>query len=203
MAAQARRLIAHNGWSHVITVLEGYMEQQQIPEPVDIIVSEWMGYFLLRESMLDSVIAAVIITSSSHENCMAITLRCPSRSVHEPHGHCMPIPRSATGISSRGAPSTPRTPPSSSRLYRPISTRGNHRSSRTRWTGGTSSRGTWRRRTGLEWTCSIGTIRRSSTSTGWALLYLLCCSLVSFLFSVKPPFRADRLIFLLFFLSRS
>lgn len=25
---------------------------------VDIIVSEWMGYFLLRESMLDSVVVA-------------------------------------------------------------------------------------------------------------------------------------------------
>jgi len=32
--------------------------QQQSSRVVDIIVSEWMGYFLLRESMLDSVIRA-------------------------------------------------------------------------------------------------------------------------------------------------
>lgn len=30
----------------------------QLPEKVDIIISEWMGYFLLRESMLDSVLVA-------------------------------------------------------------------------------------------------------------------------------------------------
>lgn len=34
------------------------METVALPEKVDIIVSEWMGYFLMRESMLDSVIAA-------------------------------------------------------------------------------------------------------------------------------------------------
>ena len=33
----------------------GAVEDLELPEPVDIIVSEWMGYFLLRESMLDSV----------------------------------------------------------------------------------------------------------------------------------------------------
>jgi len=34
------------------------MEQQTLPEKVDVIISEWMGYFLLRESMFDSVIVA-------------------------------------------------------------------------------------------------------------------------------------------------
>jgi len=29
-----------------------------LPEKVDIIVSEWMGYFLLYESMLNSVLVA-------------------------------------------------------------------------------------------------------------------------------------------------
>jgi protein arginine N-methyltransferase 1 len=32
--------------------------QVELPEKVDVIVSEWMGYFLLRESMLDPVINA-------------------------------------------------------------------------------------------------------------------------------------------------
>jgi protein arginine N-methyltransferase 1 len=58
MAQHARRLIQQNGFEDVIVVLEGYMEKQTLPEKVDIIVSEWMGYFLLRESMFDSVIAA-------------------------------------------------------------------------------------------------------------------------------------------------
>jgi len=35
------------------------MEEIQLPVPkVDIIISEWMGYFLLYESMLDSVLWA-------------------------------------------------------------------------------------------------------------------------------------------------
>ena len=35
------------------------MEEVKLPvEKVDIIISEWMGYFLLFESMLDSVIYA-------------------------------------------------------------------------------------------------------------------------------------------------
>ncbi|KAM1664264.1 hypothetical protein EV1_043177 [Malus domestica] len=39
-------------------VIEGPMEDVVLPEKVDVIISEWMGYFLLRESMLDSVICA-------------------------------------------------------------------------------------------------------------------------------------------------
>lgn len=35
--------------------LQGTVESVDLPEKVDIIISEWMGYFLLRESMLDSV----------------------------------------------------------------------------------------------------------------------------------------------------
>ena len=42
----------------VVEVIQGTIETVDIPEKVDIIISEWMGYFLLRESMLDSVIVA-------------------------------------------------------------------------------------------------------------------------------------------------
>jgi hypothetical protein len=45
-------------WGGVIEVIQGTIETVQLPEKVDIIVSEWMGYFLMRESMLDSVIVA-------------------------------------------------------------------------------------------------------------------------------------------------
>jgi hypothetical protein len=39
---------------HVVEVIQGTIETIELPEQVDIIISEWMGYFLLRESMLDS-----------------------------------------------------------------------------------------------------------------------------------------------------
>jgi hypothetical protein len=35
-------------------VIQGTIETIELPEQVDIVISEWMGYFLLRESMLDS-----------------------------------------------------------------------------------------------------------------------------------------------------
>ena len=43
----------------VITIIQGKVEDITLPVPsVDIIVSEWMGYFLLYESMLDTVLYA-------------------------------------------------------------------------------------------------------------------------------------------------
>jgi hypothetical protein len=39
---------------HIVEVIQGTVETIELPEKVDIIISEWMGYFLLRESMLDS-----------------------------------------------------------------------------------------------------------------------------------------------------
>lgn len=40
-------------------MIQGKVEEIQLPvETVDIIVSEWMGYALLYESMLDSVLIA-------------------------------------------------------------------------------------------------------------------------------------------------
>ncbi len=42
-----------------ITIIKGKMEEITLPVPkVDIIISEWMGYFLLYESMLDTVLKA-------------------------------------------------------------------------------------------------------------------------------------------------
>ena len=42
-------------WSY-ITVLQGKAEEVELPEKVDVIVSEWMGYMLLYETMLPSVL---------------------------------------------------------------------------------------------------------------------------------------------------
>ena len=58
MAANAKRLVAAAGLEGVVEVIQGVIESVDIPEKVDIIISEWMGYFLLRESMLDSVLVA-------------------------------------------------------------------------------------------------------------------------------------------------
>ena len=57
-AQRAEALLANNGFSDVVTVIEGTIEEVNLPEQVDIIVSEWMGHFLLRESMIDSVLFA-------------------------------------------------------------------------------------------------------------------------------------------------
>lgn len=58
MAHHARKLVEHNGLSHIVEVIQSSVEDLQLPCQVDIIISEWMGYILLRESMLDSVIRA-------------------------------------------------------------------------------------------------------------------------------------------------
>ncbi|CAD6449217.1 a1f9422c-a659-4409-a0d7-cd8b356513a1 [Sclerotinia trifoliorum] len=56
---KARENIFNNGFADKITLLKGKVEEVNLPvEHVDIIVSEWMGYCLLYEAMLDSVIWA-------------------------------------------------------------------------------------------------------------------------------------------------
>jgi len=58
MASKAKKLVEANGLMDVVEVIQGTIETVQLPEKVDLIISEWMGYFLLRESMLDSVLVA-------------------------------------------------------------------------------------------------------------------------------------------------
>ncbi|CAB63498.2 type I protein arginine N-methyltransferase Rmt1 [Schizosaccharomyces pombe] len=56
---KAVQIVEVNKLSDRITLIQGKMEEIQLPvEKVDIIVSEWMGYFLLYESMLDTVLVA-------------------------------------------------------------------------------------------------------------------------------------------------
>ena len=55
----AREIIRKNNLADKITVIKGKMEEIELPvKKVDIIISEWMGYFLLYESMLDTVLWA-------------------------------------------------------------------------------------------------------------------------------------------------
>lgn len=56
----ARRVVAANGLSDVVQVVHSTVERARLPPGtrVDVIVSEWMGYALLFENMLDSVLFA-------------------------------------------------------------------------------------------------------------------------------------------------
>ncbi|XP_068429571.1 protein arginine N-methyltransferase 3 isoform X2 [Clinocottus analis] len=56
---QAMDIVRSNQLEDKITLIKGRIEDLKLPvEKVDIIISEWMGYFLLFESMLDSVLYA-------------------------------------------------------------------------------------------------------------------------------------------------
>ncbi|KAJ1771667.1 hypothetical protein IW140_003259 [Coemansia sp. RSA 1813] len=56
---KAQANVIENNLDGVITLVKGKIEDLELPvDKVDIIVSEWMGYFLLFEAMLDSVLAA-------------------------------------------------------------------------------------------------------------------------------------------------
>lgn len=59
IAVQAKEIVAANGFADTITIIRGKVEEIELPvDKVDIIISEWMGYFLLYESMLDTVLYA-------------------------------------------------------------------------------------------------------------------------------------------------
>ncbi|XP_066394151.1 probable protein arginine N-methyltransferase 1 [Miscanthus floridulus] len=59
MADMAKEIVKSNGYSDVITVIKGKVEEIEFPVPkVDVIISEWMGYFLLFENMLNTVLYA-------------------------------------------------------------------------------------------------------------------------------------------------
>ncbi|KAE8682574.1 putative protein arginine N-methyltransferase 1 [Hibiscus syriacus] len=59
MADMAKQIVETNGLSDVVTVLKGKIEEIELPVAnVDIIISEWMGYFLLFENMLNTVLYA-------------------------------------------------------------------------------------------------------------------------------------------------
>ncbi|KAH9935501.1 S-adenosyl-L-methionine-dependent methyltransferase [Fomitopsis serialis] len=56
---QATKIIEANGFKDTITLVKGKLEDVPLPmQEFDIIISEWMGYFLLYESMLDTVLLA-------------------------------------------------------------------------------------------------------------------------------------------------
>jgi len=58
LAKILKDVIRVNQAEDVIEVLHQKVEDVELSEKVDIIVSEWMGFYLLHESMLDSVLTA-------------------------------------------------------------------------------------------------------------------------------------------------
>jgi len=57
----AATIVKANKLDHIITVVKGKVEEVELPEgieKVDIIISEWMGYCLFYESMLQTVLVA-------------------------------------------------------------------------------------------------------------------------------------------------
>uniref|UniRef100_A0A1A8NX23 Protein arginine N-methyltransferase 6 n=1 Tax=Nothobranchius rachovii TaxID=451742 RepID=A0A1A8NX23_9TELE len=58
IAEQAEEIVKHNKVEDIVQVIRGTVETVDLPEKVEVIVSEWMGYALLHESMLNSVLYA-------------------------------------------------------------------------------------------------------------------------------------------------
>lgn len=58
MVRYARRLVKENGLDEIIQVILGKVEEVELPEKVDVIISEPMGFFLVHERMLESYITA-------------------------------------------------------------------------------------------------------------------------------------------------
>ncbi|XP_025206962.1 protein arginine N-methyltransferase 1-like [Melanaphis sacchari] len=57
----AKQIVADNHLDHIVTIIKGKVEEIELPDgitKVDIIISEWMGYCLFYESMLDTVLYA-------------------------------------------------------------------------------------------------------------------------------------------------
>nr|NVI69707.1 arginine methyltransferase 1 [Cucujiformia] len=57
----ARKIVETNKLDHIISIVKGKVEEVTLPDgidKVDIIISEWMGYCLFYESMLDTVLFA-------------------------------------------------------------------------------------------------------------------------------------------------
>ena len=67
---KAKIIVEKNGFGNKITIIKGKVEEITLPiEKVDIIISEWMGYFRLYESRLDTVLYAKDKWLGNTEDC--------------------------------------------------------------------------------------------------------------------------------------
>jgi type I protein arginine methyltransferase len=58
MADYAKRLVAHNKLDKIVCVIHSTIEDLELPEKVDTIISEPLGTFLLNERMLETFVIA-------------------------------------------------------------------------------------------------------------------------------------------------
>ena len=56
MVDYTRQLVKKNGYEAVVTVLQGRVEEIDLPKQVDVLVSEWMGNCLLVLLLLMTII---------------------------------------------------------------------------------------------------------------------------------------------------
>lgn len=82
---QAMDIVRENGLQDIVKVIKGNVEKIVLPDgikKVDIIISEWMGYFLLFESMLDSIIRCrdkfLGDEGVAYPDCCSISMTCVS-----------------------------------------------------------------------------------------------------------------------------
>ena len=54
----ARQLAEQNGFSGIVEIIQGKIEEISLPSKVDVIVSEPIGFLLVHERMLESYIVA-------------------------------------------------------------------------------------------------------------------------------------------------
>ena len=58
IAKYAQKLIKSNGFEDVIVLIRGQVEEVELPEKVDVLLSEPMGHLLLHEQMIRSYFTA-------------------------------------------------------------------------------------------------------------------------------------------------
>jgi hypothetical protein len=59
LAEWTELVVAANNLSDKITVIQGRVEEVTLPEKVDIIISEWMGTFLIFISLFSIIIIII------------------------------------------------------------------------------------------------------------------------------------------------
>lgn len=71
IAEVAKEIVKANGFEDVITVYKGRMEDITLPvDQVDIIVSEWMGYFALFEGAVRATMPSLKVPDGAAPPCM-------------------------------------------------------------------------------------------------------------------------------------
>ena len=58
VVGMARDLVKHNGLEEQVEILSADAGELKLDEPVDVLVSEWLGHFCFCEAMLEDVLAA-------------------------------------------------------------------------------------------------------------------------------------------------